>query len=248
MKILERAMPAQPFWHADGAVDPAGPNSNWLLCGCSSGIHQDGSKTCLLAFFAAQAFALSKPDRPDLVELLRAQPAVPTPGHRIVVDPPSTLEPLPLPPGSNLSAGGAAAADGQAGSLGLGGLGYAGSIGAALDDAAAANEEPLPDDVPLTRAQLQAKVGCELLAYAKNAGTPAASCLAIWMQALTRPCHLSQHPSVGCHIGLRGLRSFEACNGHTQDVGMSHRPAVPCSWHSWLLMGVVWPLCACCRW
>jgi hypothetical protein len=36
-------------------------------------------------------------------------------------------------------------------------LGYGGSLGAALDDAAA--EEPLPDDVPLTRAQLQAKVG-----------------------------------------------------------------------------------------
>jgi hypothetical protein len=106
-----------------------------------------------------QAFALSKPDRPELVELLRAQPVLPTPGHRIVVDPPSTLEPLPLPPGSNLSGGGAAAADGQAGSLGLGGLGYGGSIGTALDDAAAANEEPLPDDVPLTRAQLQAKVG-----------------------------------------------------------------------------------------
>lgn len=101
-----------------------------------------------------QAFALSKPDRPELVELLRAQPVLPTPGHRIVVDPPSTLEPLPMPPGSNLSAAGIAAPDGQAGALGLG-MGY----GAPLDEAPApVTEEALPDDVPLTRTQLQAKV------------------------------------------------------------------------------------------
>jgi hypothetical protein len=56
-----------------------------------------------------------------------------------------------------MSAAGAAA-DGQAGSLGLGGMGYAGFGGSV--DAAAVSEEPVPDDVPLTRAQLHAKVGC----------------------------------------------------------------------------------------
>lgn len=101
-----------------------------------------------------QAFALSKPDRPELVELLRAQPVLPSPGHKIVVDPPSTLEPLP---GTNLSTAGFNAADGQTGSLGLGGTGYTGSTGA-HDSALTVNDEPLPDDVPLTRAQLQAKV------------------------------------------------------------------------------------------
>ena len=114
------------------------------------------------ALLHLQAFALSRPDRPELVELLRAQPVLPSPGHRIVVEPPSTLEPLPLPPGANLSTAGGLAADGQAGAFGLGGMGYAGSLGTG-DDAAAGNEEALPDDVPLTRAQLQAKVGsaCE---------------------------------------------------------------------------------------
>lgn len=107
-----------------------------------------------VAAFNAQAFALSKPDRPELVELLRAQPVLPSPGHKIVVDPPSTLEPLP---GTNLSTAGFNAADGQTGSLGLGGTGYTGSTGA-HDSALTVNDEPLPDDVPLTRAQLQAKV------------------------------------------------------------------------------------------
>lgn len=70
------------------------------------------------------------------------------------MEPPSTLEPLPLPSGSNLSGAGTVAADGQAGALGLG-MGY-GTVG---DDSSAAAEEALPDDVPLTRTQLQAKVG-----------------------------------------------------------------------------------------
>lgn len=105
-----------------------------------------------------QAFALSKPDRPELVELLRAQPVLPVSSHRVVVEPPSTLEPLLVPPGGGgpLSVAGASAAvaEGQ-----LGGVGFAGMGGAAAEDAAgAAAEEPLPDDVPLTRAQLQAKV------------------------------------------------------------------------------------------
>jgi hypothetical protein len=112
-----------------------------------------------VSFHQLQAFALSKPDRPELVELLRAQPVLPTPGHRVVVEPPSSVEPLPLPSGAPMSAAGAAA-DGQAGSLGLGGMGYAG-FGGSVDAAAAVSEEPVPDDVPLTRAQLQAKVGCQ---------------------------------------------------------------------------------------
>jgi hypothetical protein len=110
-----------------------------------------------VSFHQLQAFALSKPDRPELVELLRAQPVLPTPGHRVVVEPPSSVEPLPS--GAPMSAAGAAA-DGQAGSLGLGGMGYAG-FGGSVDAAAAVSEEPVPDDVPLTRAQLQAKVGCQ---------------------------------------------------------------------------------------
>lgn len=76
------------------------------------------------------------------------------------MDPPSTLEPLPLPPG----AGGlsAAAADGQAGALGLGssmmlyggGAATSSSSSSPAADDAGANEDALP----LTRAQLQAKV------------------------------------------------------------------------------------------
>lgn len=109
-----------------------------------------------------QAFALSKPDRPELVELLRAQPVLPVSSHRVVVEPPSTLEPLLVPPGGggplSVAGAGAAVAEGQ-----LVGVGFAGMGGAAAEDAvgagrATAAEEQMPDDVPLTRAQLQAKV------------------------------------------------------------------------------------------
>lgn len=54
-----------------------------------------------------------------------------------------------------MSSAGAATAEGQAGAFGLGGNGYAAS--GTVEDAAA-HDDPLPDDVPLTRAQLQAKV------------------------------------------------------------------------------------------
>jgi hypothetical protein len=125
-----------------------------------------------------QAFALSKPDLPELVELLRAQPVLPVSGHRVVVEPPSTLEPLLVPPGGggplSVAGAGAAVADGQ-----LGGMGFAGMGGAAAEDAAAAAaaEEPVPDDVPLTRAQLQAKV--------RGAGRDPLTCTALASWVLT---------------------------------------------------------------
>jgi hypothetical protein len=108
---------------------------------------------------ALQAYALSKPNHPALAELLHAQPAVTAPGHRIVIEPPSTLEPL-----------GGAAGPGQLGSTYQPGLGYgSASLGLfdqqqLLGDAGGAVEEQQPDDVlPLTRTQLQAKVGVDVV-------------------------------------------------------------------------------------
>ncbi|KAF8055922.1 ODA1 [Scenedesmus sp. PABB004] len=93
------------------------------------------------------AYALSKPGNAALQELLHAPPAAPAPSHRIAVDPPSTLEPS------------AAAAPGPGGAAAAPGLGGNGGLAALLDQGdAAGGEEALPDDVPLTRSQLQAKV------------------------------------------------------------------------------------------
>uniref|UniRef100_A0A383V6K0 ODAD1 central coiled coil region domain-containing protein n=1 Tax=Tetradesmus obliquus TaxID=3088 RepID=A0A383V6K0_TETOB len=112
-----------------------------------------------------QAYALSKPNHPALAELLHAQPIVAAPGHRIVIEPPSTLEPL-----------GGAAGPGQLGSsYQPAGLGYGSASLGLLDQqqqqqqqpgdggAGGAAEEAQPDDVlPLTRTQLQAKVAKNL--------------------------------------------------------------------------------------
>jgi hypothetical protein len=101
-----------------------------------------------------QAFALSQPEHPELLELLRVQPVLPSPGHRIVVEPPSTISEPPV--AALLTAGGQlTSASGAAGSGG--GFSWGGGGGGAAA-AAEQDEEVLPDDVPLTRAQLQAKV------------------------------------------------------------------------------------------
>lgn len=109
---------------------------------------------------AGQAYALSKPNHPALADLLHAQPIVAAPGHRIVIEPPSTLEAL-----------GGAAGPGQLGSsYQPAGIGYGSASLGLLDQqqqqqqpgdggAGGAAEEAQPDDVlPLTRTQLQAKV------------------------------------------------------------------------------------------
>eukprot|EP00879_Flechtneria_rotunda_P012214 GHRR01012756.1.p1 GENE.GHRR01012756.1~~GHRR01012756.1.p1 ORF type:complete len:569 (+),score=227.55 GHRR01012756.1:229-1935(+) len=99
-----------------------------------------------------QAYALSKPDQPALQDFLRAQPVGSSAAHRIVVEPPSALEPV-----NNPSIG----LPGAPGLLG-GPYGAAGGYAAAQlqpeQGEEQAVEEVLPDDVPLTRTQLQAKV------------------------------------------------------------------------------------------
>jgi hypothetical protein len=114
----------------------------------------------LVVLDTLQAHALSKPNHPALAELLHAQPVVTAPGHRIVIEPPSTLEPL----------GGAAGPGQPAGSTYQPGLGYGSASLGLLDqqqllgDAGGAVEEQQPDDVlPLTRTQLQAKVGADVV-------------------------------------------------------------------------------------
>ncbi|GBF94682.1 flagellar outer dynein arm-docking complex [Raphidocelis subcapitata] len=98
-----------------------------------------------------QAYALSKgPEAAAaLQEVLRAQPA-PPPGTRVVVEPPSTVE----------GGGGGAAAAGGGGAQGAAAAGTSsvGAGGGETGEGSDGEAEPLPDDVPLTRAVLQACV------------------------------------------------------------------------------------------
>lgn len=90
--------------------------------------------------------------------MFQSPAVVPVPGHRVVIEPPSTLEPLVSNtglPGIPLVSG---AGFGPP-SIALG----SGGFGTGFDQESvttAAAEESLPDDVPLTRTQLQAKVWC----------------------------------------------------------------------------------------
>lgn len=104
-----------------------------------------------------QAYALSKPNNGALQELLQAQPISAAPGHRIVIEPPSTGE--------------TSASNAQGPGNLSSGTGYGqGAYGAAMDQDGAAGtpEDALPDDVPLTRTQLQAKVSPLLLDHHCN--------------------------------------------------------------------------------
>jgi len=119
--------------------DPEVTDANLL---CNLGIVEQRANELMLAY------ALSKgPEHAAaLQEVLRAQPAQP-PATRIVVDPPSTL----APPGGGSGMGGGAGSSSGAGAGAAGGS----SSG---DDGSGGEGEPLPDDVPLSREVLQARV------------------------------------------------------------------------------------------
>jgi hypothetical protein len=143
---------------------------------------------------------LSKAEGAELPEPLHAQPlaeaAASTGSHRIVVEPPCTTDQSPVgpravhsggfgaPPGTVLghgarsSGGEAAAADAgcvqayaQAGVVGLAGNSERSGSGTAT----AAGDECVLDDVPLTRAQLQAKVRSSHAACACALACPTAA-------------------------------------------------------------------------
>ncbi|KAI8473807.1 MAG: outer dynein arm docking complex protein ODA1 [Monoraphidium minutum] len=118
-------------------VGGGGVTESTLLC--HLGVVEQRANELLQAR-ASLAYALSRgpEDAAALQEALRAQPP-PPPATRLVVDPPSTLDGPPPPPAG---AGGAAAGSGG---------------GPEGEDAA--DLEPVPDDVPLSREALQARVG-----------------------------------------------------------------------------------------
>lgn len=124
-----------------------------------------------------QAYALSKPNNPALQELLQAQPIVEKPGHKIVIEPPSTVEPAANQAGPGNTVGSATGF----------GQGTMGGYGGTAEDATAAPEEALPDDVPLTRTQLQAKVG---------------ACVQIWVGSVFEVLHLIATFMTRCEYAL----------------------------------------------
>jgi hypothetical protein len=95
-----------------------------------------------------QAYALSKASEgTGLPELLLAQP-LPPPQVRIIVDPPSTWEHSPRVTATTMPT----SSNGMLGSSNF--LGVTGGI-----DEEGGEADNIPDDVPLTRSMLQAKVG-----------------------------------------------------------------------------------------
>jgi len=95
------------------------------------------------------------------------------PATRIVIEPPSTLEPL--------SGGGLGLGQGLNGLPAPGAHGTLCTFGAAAaaaeqDAVPAEAEEVLPDDVPLTRAQLTAKVSVQRLLHAVDRLAPCCAC------------------------------------------------------------------------
>ena len=106
------------------------------------------SGLCFAIAIAMQAYALSKASQgTGLPEMLLARP-LPPPQVRIIVDPPSTWEHSPRVAANTMPT----SSNGMLGSRNF--MGVTGGIDEEGEEA-----DNIPDDVPLTRALLQAKVG-----------------------------------------------------------------------------------------